>query len=188
MEAGDWELALKQVDVALTLATEEAFKADYPNLELSEERIQRAAERRKAGSLTVKGWTLANLGRVDEGMAAFEEAETVTRFNYIGATENDLNRYWARTYHHEGRSDKALELLIPEAVYGGDEEARALLEEIFLVDGGEAEDFERYLESLRQEHARTVDDFALPTYEGKEINLADLRRDKVVMLVFWFPT
>jgi hypothetical protein len=50
------------------------------------------------------------------------------------------------------------------------------------------EGVDEQLSQTRQRLARTIDDFTLADYDGRQHSAADLRRGKVLMLAFWFPT
>jgi tetratricopeptide (TPR) repeat protein len=189
VEAEAWDLALEHADAALALATPEAIKADYAKMgrEVDELRIEKTIGWRTGPNIAAKGWALINLGRTDEGLKVFEKALEVTPRFYVGVPDSNLDIYWAKTLLKAGDYDQALERIAPDAIWLGGEEATALLKEAYAGKHGGEAGFEEFLWNKRLELARTVDDFTLPDYDGKEHKYSDLK-GKVTILSFWFPT
>jgi hypothetical protein len=69
---------------------------------------------------------------------------------------------------------------------GRDETALGNLRRAYTELNGNDDGLEEYLWSTRNQLARKVDDFALPTYDGEVISLSGLA-GKVVLLNFWSP-
>jgi tetratricopeptide (TPR) repeat protein len=182
----DWELVLEHADAALAFATPETFRADYPDREFSDDRIERAATRRRCNSLAYKAGALVNLDRLDEALPVFAEAESSNTFSYAGIPETPLYRFWGEAELRQGNPERAAELLAPDAVMGRDETALAGLRRAYTELNGNQDGFDEYLWAARNKLASKVDDFSLPTYDGEVISLSGLA-GKVVLLNFWNP-
>lgn len=182
-----WSLAVEHAETALDRATPEAYLADHPDREVTAEQAEERARRRRALALAPLGWARYQLGRVEEARATFARAEPTTEATYVGVPETDLYSYWGRVELAEGNAERALDLLAPDAIIGGDETAREALREAYLALRDDRPAFEEWMWAERKRLARTVDDFTLPTYDGGEFSLSSLG-DRVVLLAFWFPT
>jgi tetratricopeptide (TPR) repeat protein len=182
----DWELVLEHAEAAIAFADAETFRADYPDDEFDDEVVERAVTRRRGNSLAYKAGALLNMDRLDEALPLFAEAEEFTTFSYIGIPETPLYRFWGEAELVQSNPERAAELLAPEAVMGGNEEALDGLRRAYNELNGSEEGFDDYLWETRQKLARAVDDFSLPTYDGEIISLSGLK-GKVVMLNFWNP-
>lgn len=187
-EVGDWDLAGAYVDEALTRATPEGYRADYPDREFTDDEVAERVQRRRATALTYHGWVLYNLDRTAEAMAAFEEANAARVDNYVGVSDGPLDRFWARALVGLGDPAGALERITKEALYGDREKAIPIAREAYAELNGGTDGFDDYLWSARERVAPMIDDFTLAGYDGEAHSLADLRRDKVLLLAFWFPT
>jgi hypothetical protein len=187
VEAGEWQLAEDWANAGLALATPEAFRADYPKSEFSDELAARKAANRRTTCLAYKGWALHEQGRTDEALEAFAEGGDEMNFSYVGAPETPLYSYWGRVLFETGDLDRAAELVESAAVFGGSELAMDTLREIHVRRTGSEEGFDQAVLDTRRRLARTVDDFTLPTYGGEDFQLASTR-GKTLLLNFWFPT
>lgn len=181
-------------DTALTFATEaagidgEKLKAisaagRYP----TPADLERAVNKRKAWALADKGWAEFKLGRTEDALKTFQLASTLDSRQIMGNSETSLPVYWGRTLLAAGKAAEAVEVLAASALYGGEKDARAALEEAWKAQGGQGS-FDDYLWSERQRRAIPAPDFTLPDYEGKPHQLATLRNGEVTLLAFWFPT
>ncbi|MCP4664641.1 MAG: hypothetical protein GY856_55365 [bacterium] len=186
VEAEAWDLVLEQSEASLALATPEAFKADYPDME-DEKKIERYGKSRRGISLAHQGWALVNLERSDEGLATFREAQESITYSYVGFAETPLYRYWARTLLQDGDVDGAIELVTRDALYSRESEGRDLLRQAYVAKNGSDEGFDGFLWNHRLELARTFDSFSLPNYDDETVDLGDFKGD-VMLLAFWFPT
>jgi tetratricopeptide (TPR) repeat protein len=182
-----WQLVEEYSTAALALATPDAFRADYPDREFTDEEVEERGTSRRATTLASGAWALVNQDRADEAMAMFEEADAITRTNYVGIPETPLYRYWGQASLAAGEIDRAEELLLADAVMGDDSDSVAALRQIYVDKTGSAEGFDEYLWSTRQRIARAVDDFTLPNYDDEQFALSSTN-GKVVLLAFWFPT
>jgi tetratricopeptide (TPR) repeat protein len=184
---GDWELALKHFEAALTQATPETVWAELPENSRDADRVQSMAKSRKAESLSGKGWALFNLGQTEEALAAFGAAEKETDFFYAGFPESDLFLYWGKALLKTGKVDEAMEKLAPGAVIGGNQAELETLKEAFIAKNGSAAGYEDFIWQQRVRLAKPVAEFALPDYEGLSHSFSELRGE-VTLLNFWFPT
>ena len=187
-EMEDWELAGSYTDQALARSTPEAYRSDYPDRDFTAEEVAERAQRRRATALTYRGWVLYNKGQPAEALAAFEEADAARVDSYVGVTNGPLDLFWARALLGEGDSAAALERITREALFGDAAEALPIARTAFVEANGGPDGFDDYLWSARVRLAPTVDDFTLADYGGQPHALDDLRRDKVLLLAFWFPT
>lgn len=187
-KVGDWDLASAYVDEAMTRATPEGYRADYPDRDFTDEEVAERVQNRRATALTYHGWVLYNLDQPDEALAAFEDANAARIDNYLGVTSGPLDIYWARALVGLEDPTGALERVTREALFGDREEALPVAREAYAEVNGSTEGFEDSLWAARERLAPTIDDFTLAGYDGELHSLADLRRDKVLLLAFWFPT
>jgi len=182
-----WRLALDQADAALDQTSAEAYRAEHPDTTLSNDEITTITTARKVEVLADRGWALANLGRTDEALADFHGAEPLATTSYPGVPKSPLFRYWGHVELEQGNAKRALELLAPDAVMGGNAEAMADLrrawETVFPGETG----FDEWVWTKRGELARTIEGFTLADYDGREVSLGDFS-GKVILLAFWFPT
>jgi len=186
LEAKAWDLAAEHAEASVGMATTEAYRADHPDRTFTDEEVAVAVGRRQTTALTHKGWALANLGQVDEALAAFAMGGGNVPRNYVGIPEIPLYSYWGRTLAEAGRHEKAMEKLAVDAVLGNDEEALDALHGAYVALNGEA-GFEDYLHRTREGLAKTIDDFTLNNYQGEPLTLSSLK-GQVTLLNFWFPT
>lgn len=182
-----WDLAEDRASAAAALATVEAFQADHPETELTDEELTLKAEKRQVLAAAARGQALTHLDRTDEALAVFEAAEPLSRVNYLGVPETDLFAIWGQSVLEQGDPEKALTLLGPTAVLGDNDEAMEAYREAFTAVHGEQANFESFVWTQREKLARVIDDFELPTYDGTLKRISDFR-GRVVFLSFWFPT
>lgn len=182
-----WSLAESQAVAASTLATADAFRSEYPDIELTDDEVINKADNRSVMAATNLGWALVHLDRATEALEVFEAAAPLSQSNYLGVPSTELFAYWGRTALDQGDAERALELLGPNAVLGDNDDAMAAYREAYIAVHEDDAGFEDFLWSARQDLAKVVDDFELPDYEGALNRLSDTR-GKVVFLSFWFPT
>jgi hypothetical protein len=187
-EAEEWPMAEKHADAALAFATEEAYRAEYPDLEMEDDEVAERANRRRATSLAYKGWALFRQGWTEDGIAALDEAEEITDADYLGVATTPLDLFRGRALLAQGEFEQALEMLAPDAIFGFSQTTTvALLREAYAAHNGGGDGFEEYLWATRTRLAKHVDDFTLPDYDDTAHTLSD-RNGRVVLLAFWFPT
>ena len=187
-KTGAWQLEERHADDILSRATPEAYRADYPDREFSDEEVAERVAHRKVYALTHKGWAAFNLGRTDEALVHFAEADGLTDTNYVGLTGTPLATYWGSALLQQGDTSGAIAMLAPEAVFGDAKNAEPLLRRAFTAFNGNSDGFEEFLDTTRAQLARNVDDFTLPDYDGNPVTLSELKGDSVMLLAFWFPT
>jgi tetratricopeptide (TPR) repeat protein len=187
-EVGDWDLAGAYTEEAFARATAEAYRADYPDREFTDEEVAERVQRRRATALTYSAWVQHNRGQSAEAIAAFEKAEAARVDNYVGVVDGPLDLYWARVLLAQGDFEGALERITREALFGDRDAALPVAEEAYAAINDGPDGFEEYLWSARERVAPVIDDFTLTDYAGEPRSLAELRQDKVLLLAFWFPT
>lgn len=183
----EWQLVRKYCAKARPMATEEAFRTDYPERDFTDEEAVKAGARR-AGMIAGKdGWALANLGRVDEALTQFALAGESLERSYVGVLDYDIGLQWAKTLLLKGDYDAAIAQFAPEALILTNEDALAGLKEAYAKKNGNDDGFDAYANKLHFEIAPKVKDFELPDFGGKRVKYDDVRGD-VTLLAFWFPT
>lgn len=183
-----WETGAKYAEAAMTKATPEAFLADYPDDDFTQEEAEAKAVRRKAMSLADLAWAKWNLGDAEAAEAAFVEAAPLKTVDYLGVADTPIDLYYGKVKLASGDTKGAIELLTPAAVMGSDEDALATLKEAFAATNDDEGEFKEFLFSERQRLARAIDDFSLADYEGTSHDFSGLSDGKVTLLAFWFPT
>ena len=185
----EWMVADEHSLAALEIATPEAYRADYPDREFSDEDIAERVQRRQATALAYDGWAAYNMGDTELAFARFAAADDIGSVSYLGVPNTPLYTFWGRAALGEGDFESAVELLGAEAAFGNDGSgAEIYLREAYAAKNGDEEGFDEFLWATRSEFATTVDDFSLLDYAGNEISMADVSTGKVTLLAFWFPT
>ncbi len=114
-KTGAWELEERFADDTEALQPE-AYRAEYPDREFSDEEVAERVAYRRVAAMTHKGWAAYNLGRTDEAMVLFEGADGITDKNYVGLTGTPLATYWGSALWQQGDVEGAIAMLAPEAV------------------------------------------------------------------------
>jgi len=184
----NWELEESIADHALARSTVEAYRAEFPDREFSDEEFAAIIARRRAEALAHKGWAVFNLGRADEATAAFAESDSISERNYVGLMDGPLALFRGSALLQRGDAEAAIEVIGPEAIYGDRKNAEPVLRKAYTTVNGSDDGFEDFLVSTRRRLAPQVHDFVLSGYDTGQVALADRRQDKVTMLAFWFPT
>ena len=125
-------------------------------------------------------------GRDAVDTLGFQEGSGSVGFNYVGIPDSPLYSYWGRTLAEAGQNNKAMDMLVADAILGGDVEAMDALHGAYTAVHGE-EGFKDYLWQNRQRLAVQMDDFTLKNYQGEPLSFSQLK-GQVVLLSFWFPT
>jgi hypothetical protein len=188
-ELEEWSIAAAHASAASNLATPEAYRADYPDREFSDEDVAERAGRRKATSLAYGGWAAYNNGDTELAFARFADADDVGSVSYLGVPNTPLYTFWGRAALGEGDLDSAIKMLGAEAAFGNDGAgAEVYLRQAYAAKNGDQQGFDEFLWATRNELATTIDDFTLLDYEGNEISMSEVSTGKVTLLAFWFPT
>ncbi len=182
-----WQLLLQRADAALAQATAEAVRADNPGRKLGPAKLARMVDGRAAEAMTYTAWALANTGKPEAAERLFATAAGRAPRNFMGLSLVPVALFEGRAALQRGRLDRAMELLAPDAVMGGDPAALAYLKTAWKKKNGSAEGLDDYFRTTRLALARQAADFALPDYQGKEHTLSK-ELGRVTMLAFWFPT
>ncbi len=183
----EWKLVREYCASAKAQTTVEAYRADHPDTDYSEDMVQTAVNIR-VGMLMVKdGWAQSNLGQLDRALADFAIANRLIPRYYFDIPENDLDIYWGKTLLEKKDYQAAIDMLDMSALIMGHEEAKAGLKKAYAGLKGSETGFEKYAADLHLKIAETIEDFEMPDYEGNRHRFADLR-DEVTILTLWFPT
>jgi tetratricopeptide (TPR) repeat protein len=186
---GAWVLLGQQAAAGLEQASADAYRADYPDRELADARVQRAVASRRGEALAAEAWAAYNLGRPDEAFDLFSQADAAMPRSYLGVPTGPLPLYRGRALIRSGKADEALDVLAPAALFGEDQtDAMDLLRAAWAGTGRQPELLDGWIDNARKRLAHTVDDVRLASYNGELHSLDDLRKDKVMLLAFWFPT
>jgi tetratricopeptide (TPR) repeat protein len=185
----EWMVADEHALAALDMATPEAYRADYPDREFTDEDVAERVQTRKAAALAYDGWALYNMGDTELAFARFAAADEVGSVSFVGVPNTPLYTFWGRAWLAEGDVDSAIEKLGAEAAFGSDGSgAEVYLREAYAAKNGDEEGFDEFLWATRNRLATTVADFTLLDYEGNTVRMADVSTGKVTLLAFWFPT
>jgi tetratricopeptide (TPR) repeat protein len=187
VNAEDWKLARDYCDKARELATAEAFRAEYPNRDLSDGEVAEAVGHRAGMLLVADGWARANQGQLTEALADFAEADKLIPRYYFDIPEYDLYVYWGRTLMMLGDFEAAIERFAFNGLVMQNEEAMAGLKQAYARKNGDGSGFEEYAAELHRKVARTIDDFEMNDYAGTRHRFSKLQSE-VTLLTFWFPT
>jgi len=172
----------------LARSTPEAWRADHPDREFSDEEVAKRAQQWRVTALPYLGWAHYNQGRTDEALELFEQADAERVNDYVGVSLQPLDRFWASALLREGDAAAALERVSRDAVFGDRDQAMPVFRQAWAAVNGSEDGLDEQLWQARQRLARSIDDFTLPDYDGRQHSLSDLRRGKVLLLAFWFPT
>jgi hypothetical protein len=186
-DADDWELVRAYCEKARPVATAEAYRADYPNGEFTEDEVAQAADNRLGMILVMEGWARANQGEIDAALDELAKADGLVRHSYVGTADYDLDTYRARTLMMARDFEKAIDQFAREALVMGNAEALTGMKEAYAALHGDTVGFTDYAATLHRSVAKTVQDFQLSDYEEKPRRFSNLRGD-VTLLAFWFPT
>ncbi len=187
VEAGNWDLVSDYCERAKAMATADAYRADYPDEDFTDEEIQKAGDNRMGMVLVKEGWARANQGRIDDALAGFARADKLVRRSYLGIPEYDLNLYWGETLIMKGDYREAADRLAADALVMGNTDALEGLEKAYEAINGGKDGFKAYAANLHKSIAKPMTDFELSDYDGKRLRYADIK-GSVTLLAFWFPT
>ena len=186
-KTGEWELMLEHSAMMGQFANAKTFRADYPDDDFSDERVDFSVKRRRGWASAYEGAALVHLDRVDEALAVFQEAvDLSTLSNYVGVPEVPLKKYWGKAELLQGRPERAAELLAADALMGRDEFALGDLRAAYVATNGSEEGFDAYAASVRKDIATVIGDVTLDDYSGKPVSLASMA-GKVYVVAFWNP-
>jgi tetratricopeptide (TPR) repeat protein len=183
----NWAVAEKYTCQAKSLVSPEAYRMEQSGQELSEVEVESVVRNREGILANYEGWIKANLGRFDEALTDFANAEERVRHFYIEIPFYGLNLNWAKTLMMVGDYESALERLAPDALIMGDKSALLELKDVYEKAFGTEEGFDNWTRQKHLEIAKTIDNFSLPDYEGKMHDFESLS-GKVTCIAFWFPT
>lgn len=185
----NWTLLEQQAKAGLEQATADAYRADYPDRELDDARVERAVASRRGEALAAEAWAAFNLDRRDEAFDLFSQADEAMPRSYLGVPTGPLPLYRGRALIRTGQAEEALDVLAPAALFGNDQtDAMDLLRAAWAGTGRQPELLDGWIDTARKRLAPIVDDVRLASYDGELHSLDDLRKDKVMLLAFWFPT
>lgn len=182
-----WETALAFAAEAAAIDGEKLAAISPAGRYPTAKDLERGVGKRRAWALADKGWAEFKLGRTEDALQTFQLASTLDTRQVMGNSETALPLFWGRALLAAGRPADAVEVLAANALYGGEKDARAALEQAWRAQGGEGS-FDEYLWGERRRRAILAPDFTLSDYQGTPRRLASLRGAEVTLLAFWFPT
>ncbi|UCH83238.1 MAG: hypothetical protein JSW50_12345 [Candidatus Latescibacterota bacterium] len=187
IDSENWKLARDYCGRAEPLANAEAFRANYPDEDFTDEEIEKAGDNRKGMLLVKGGWARANQGEIDEALADFAQADGLVRRSYLDVPEYNLNLYWGKTLMMKGDFRNAGKRFAADALVMGNDDAHDGLRKAYIeVNGGE-DGFKAYAVNLHKSIAKPMQSFELPDYNGKRHRYDNLKGN-VTLVAFWFPT
>jgi hypothetical protein len=182
----DWQLVRTYCAGAKTKTTAEAYRADNPDEELTEEKIETAVKNRQGMVLVKDGWAQANLGQIDQALAVFAQADKLIPRFYFDIPEYDLDIYWGKTLLEKKEYQAAIDMVDMSALIMGHDKAKDILKKSYAGLHGDS-GFEAFAADLNIKIAPAAPDFEMPDYDGTRHSFNDLR-DDVTMVALWFPT
>ncbi len=172
---------------ALELATPEAYLANYPDREFTDEEVADRVAARKANALAANGWALFNQGETEAALARFEEADAVGGASYLGLPSSELYSYWGRALLSEGDLDRAIELLGAETAFGNNGSgSETYLREAYVAKNGDEEGFDEFMWSTRNQVGQDRRRFRTPRLRRQPCSAVRRRqrqRDPACVLV-----
>jgi hypothetical protein len=183
----DWALVRDYCAKAQSKANAATWRAEWPDVEATDERAEKAGLNRQGMLLVKDSWARANLGDVDGALAGFARAEELVDSSYLGIPGYDLNQYWGKACLMNGDAEGAIERFAPDALIVRNEDAMAALKQAYATVNGSEDGYGAWSCRKRLEIAKKADDFELPDASGARHRFADLRGD-VTLLNFWSST
>jgi len=187
VEMGEWALARDSCAKAEPRANAATWRAEWPDIEATDERAEKAGQNRQGMLLVKDSWARANLGDVDGALAGFSRADEVIDTSYVGIPGYDLNLYWARSFMMKGDAARAMEKFAPGALIARDEDVEAELRQAYAMANGTEDGYAAWSCRERLEIATNADDFELPDSSGARHRFAELRGE-VTLLNIWSST
>jgi hypothetical protein len=184
---GEWALVRDSCVKAQPKANAATWRAEWPDIEATDERAEKAGLNRQGMLLVKDSWARANLGDVDGALAGFSRADELMGKSYVGIPGYDLNLYWARSFMMKGDAEGAMEKFAPGALIERDEDVEAELRKAYAMANGSEDGYAAWSCRERLEIAKTTDDFELPDSNGARHRFADLRGE-VTLLNLWSST
>ena len=183
----EWALAREYCSKARPKADAATWRAEWPDIEATDERAEKAGLNRQGMLLVKDSWARSNLGDVDGALDGFARADELVDSSYVGIPGYGLNLYWGRTCMMKGDADGAMEKFAPDALIARDDEAAAALRQAYAVATGSEDGFASWSCRKRLGIVKKADDFELPDSSGARHSFADLRGE-VTLLNFWSST
>jgi tetratricopeptide (TPR) repeat protein len=187
VEAEMWDGVLQYAAKADSMANAEAYAKEFPDNKFTPEQLKERGDNRQGLLLTYAGWAKANSGRTAEALQDFQKAEPLVNKHYLGYSADELDLYWGKTLLMQDQAGAAMDRLASKAIFGNDESAREAYKAAYVKKTGSEEGFETFLDKQRPANARSLENVAFETYDGKKMELANFK-GKVLLLAFWFPT
>ncbi|MCW8985564.1 MAG: hypothetical protein OQK55_09490 [Thermoanaerobaculales bacterium] len=183
----EWALAREYCSKAQPKANAATWKAEWPDIEATDERAEEAGLNRQGMLLVKDSWARAKLGDVEGALAGFTRADEIVDRSYVGIPGYDLNLYWGRAYIMTGDAAGAMEKFAPDALIVGDDDAAAALRQAYAMVNESDDDFVTWSCRKRLEIAKKADDFELPDSSGARHRFTDLRGE-ATLLNIWSST
>lgn len=183
-----WTLVEKHADAAVSFSTFDAIKSNVlkSGSSMPDNVIHLISLRETGQAMAAKGWALIKLDRFNDGIEIFKKAEKNTLYNFVDVPQSKLNLYWSQALLEAGQPEKAIELISPDAVMLGSEEAKSVLKKALISYTGTEEGFDEFMWDQRKKNAKKVKNFTLFNYKNEKQQF-DKLKGNVTLLVFWTP-
>jgi len=186
IEVEDFENTFKLLEEVKKFCQKDYIDKEYEKL--SEERRNRTYKRRNFEFEFLKAKAFLGLKEYEKSLNSFEEVKKFLKPSFLGTYLDDFNYYYAMLLKEMGKEREAISAILPDVIYEKNEKNYGLFEKIYQEIYGSKDGIEEFLKTKKEEISPLKIDFTLKDYDGKKFNFFDLSKNKVTLLVFWFPT
>ena len=183
----DWALVREYCAKAEPKANAATWRAEWPDIEATDERAEEAGLNRQGMLLVKDSWARTNLGDIDGSLDGFASADEIIERSFVGIPGYDLNIYWGRAFMMKGDVEGAMEKFAPDALIVGDDDAAAALRKAYAMANGSEDGYATWSCRKRLAIAKKVDDFELPDSSGARQRF-DVLRGEATLLNIWSST
>jgi hypothetical protein len=183
----DWARAREYCAKAEPKANAATWRAEWPDVEATDERAEAAGLNRQGMLLVKDSWARANTGDIDGALDGFARADEIVDRSFIGIPGYDLNLYWGRASMMKGDAEGAMDKFAPDALIVGDDDAAAALRQAYAMVNGSEDGYAAWSCRKRLAIAKTVDDFELSDSSGARHRF-DVLRGEATLLNIWSST
>jgi len=153
-----------------------AFIEQYPRAQLIYQAQVAAAEAH------------SQLGDAGSAAAAYERAIMLSGTDVLELPhESDLAYRLGWALYQAGEQEEGIDWLVRSTFITDSPQLEQSLQYMHTEQGGEAEDFGKWLAAERASHSVAAPEFTLPGYETDTLQLSEIL-DRVTLVSFWSPT